>query len=137
MPSKRSSRNTQRFYCPYCERRLWRSSNPTKYNLFYVGASEILQNVDMPRQSAIELAKKGVYVDNNVWLEEFFCGEHGSIWMKLGKKPDGKCNTSLATRQDWQKSTHTINPETPNPSVGQFTYRMSRQASTKLTYSRE
>ncbi|MBE9191010.1 hypothetical protein IQ230_11730 [Gloeocapsopsis crepidinum LEGE 06123] len=138
MPGKRSSRkNVPRFYCPHCERRLWRLGSP-KYFLFYTGALEIQQNVaNMPRQSAIELAAKGVYVDNNVWIEEFLCGEHGKLWMKLCRKPDGKLNVSLATNQDWRKTTRTINPETPNPSVGEFTYRMSRQASTKLIYSRD
>ncbi|OKH21784.1 hypothetical protein [Chroogloeocystis siderophila] len=137
MPGKRSSRkNVTRFFCPYCEQRLWRRGGE-KYHLFYTGALEIQQNVSMPRQSAVMLAAKGVYVDNNVWIEEFTCGQHGKMWLKVCRKEDGRTVTSLATHKDWKRTSRTIHPETPNPSVSEFTYRMSRQTSTKLIYHKE
>ena len=131
MPGKRSKRNKiQHFYCPYCERRLWRLGSP-KHFLFYTGASEIQQNVEMPRKSAILLANQGDYVDSNSWIEEFFCGDHGKLWMRITRKSDGKIVTTQATNKDWQQTTRTIQPDTPNPSVSEFSYRMSRQAGTK------
>jgi len=131
MPGKRSKRNkVQHFYCPYCERRLWRTGSP-KHFLFYLGASEIQQNVDVSRQSAILLATKGDYVDSNSWIEDFCCGEHGKLWMKVTRKNDGSLVTALATSKDWQQTTRTIRPDMPNPSVSEFTYRMSRQAGTR------
>lgn len=137
MPGKRSNRkNVPRFHCPQCNSRLWRLGSP-KHFLFYTGALEIQQHVSMPRQSAVLLAAKGVYVDRNCWIEEFMCGEHSKLWIKITKKADGSLITSLATSRDWQRTTRTIEPETPNPSVGEYTYRMSRQASTKLSYTRE
>lgn len=135
MPGKRSNRkNVQRFYCPYCDRRLWRLGSP-KHFLFYLEAIEIQKNRNMPRKSAEILASKGTYVDNNVWIEEFFCGEHGKFWMKVTKKDGNILCAKVATSEDWQQTTRTILPEARNPSVSEFTQRMSRQTSGKLTYT--
>jgi len=137
MPGKRSKhKNAHRFYCPYCERRLWRLGGP-KHFLYYIGAAEIQKNVHMPHKSAELLAKKGAYVDQNSWIEDFFCGDHGKLWMKVTRKSCGSLVTTQATSKDWQQTTRTIQPDTPNPSVGEFTYRMSRQANAKFIYSRE
>jgi hypothetical protein len=136
MPAKRSKRNVQRFYCPYCDRRLWRLGSP-KHFLFYLEPSEIQQNVNMSRKSAVFLANKGAYVDSNSWIEEFLCGDHGKLWLKVKRKSDGTFVTTLAKSNDWQHTTRTILPDAPNPSVSEFTYRMSRQAGIKLTYNRE
>ena len=136
MPGKRSNRkNVQHFYCPYCERRLWRLGSP-KHFLYYLEASEIQQNVNISRKSAVFLAHKGAYVDTNSWIEEFFCGDHGKLWMKVTRK-DGKLVPTLATSKDWQQTTGTILPDCPNPSVSEFTYRMSRRSGINLTYTRE
>jgi hypothetical protein len=135
MPCKRSNRkNVQHFCCPYCDRRLWRLGSP-KHFLFYLEAAEIQQNVSMSRKSAAFLANRGAYVDRNAWIEEFFCGEHGKLWMKLTKNDQGKLVATLANSKDWQQSTRTIDPNMPNPSVSEFTYRMSRQQGKKLLYS--
>jgi hypothetical protein len=137
MPGKRSKhKNVQRFYCPYCERRLWRLGSPKHY-LFYLGASQIKENVNMSRKSAEILASKGAYIDSNSWIEDFFCGEHGKLWMKLTRKADGKFGVALATSKDWPQTTRTILPDTPNPSVSEFTYRISRQSGIKAIYSKE
>lgn len=137
MPGKRSNRkNIQRFYCPHCDRRLWRQGSP-KHFLFYLEASEIHQNVDVSRKNAVFLAAKGAYVDNNSWIEEFFCAEHGRLWMKVTKKNGSKLIATLASSNDWKQTTRTIQPDTPNPSVGEFSYRMSRQSGTKYFNSIE
>jgi hypothetical protein len=103
--------------------------------LFYLEAAEIQQNVSMSRKSAAFLANRGAYVDRNAWIEEFFCGEHGKLWMKLTKNDQGKLVATQANSKDWQQSTRTIDPNMPNPSVSEFTYRMSRQQGKKLLYS--
>ncbi|WP_250125089.1 hypothetical protein [Chroococcidiopsis sp. CCMEE 29] len=95
MPGKHNKRkNVQRFYCLYCGRRLWRLGG-RKHFLFYQGASERQQNV----------------IDSNSWIEEFFCGEHGKLWMKVTRKADGKLVTTLATRKDWQQLKSYIEPQ--------------------------
>lgn len=137
MPGKRSKRkNVQRFYCPYCERRLWRLGSP-KHFLFYLEAAEIHQNVNISRKNAVFLAAKGAYVDSNSWIEEFLCTGDGKLWLKVNRKSCGTLVTALATAKDWKQTTHTILPNTPNPSVSEFSYRMSRQAGVKLNYTRE
>jgi hypothetical protein len=83
------------------------------------------------------LANKVFYVDSNSWIEEFLCGDDGKLWLKINRKNDGTLVTTLASSKDWLQTTRTILPDTPNPSVGEFTYRMSRQAGIKLSYSRE
>lgn len=136
MAGKRSNRNVQRFNCPYCERRLWRLGSP-KHFLYYLQPSEIQQNVNISRKNAVFLANKGIYVDSNSWIEEFLCGDDGKLWLKVNRKSDATLVTTLASSKDWLQTTRTILPDTPNPSVGEFTYRMSRQAGIKLSYSRE
>ncbi|MBV9386398.1 MAG: hypothetical protein JOZ78_08220 [Chroococcidiopsidaceae cyanobacterium CP_BM_ER_R8_30] len=128
MPGKRSKRNkVQHFYCPYCEHRLWRLGSP-KHFLFYLGAAEIKQNVGMSSKSAALLAARGDYLDNNSWIEDFFCRDHGKLWMKITRKDGGKLVSAMATSIDWRQTTRTIMPHSPNPSVSEFTYRMSRQS---------
>ena len=127
MPNKRSKRNkTQQFSCPYCDRRLWRQGSQKHY-LFYQETSEIKERLHISRKNASFLAanSKG-YVDTHSWIEEFFCEKHGRIWMRLHKNSEGKLAAALAKGQDWKRTTHTFNPETPNPSVSEYSYRMSR-----------
>jgi len=135
MPGKRSKRKkVQHFCCPYCDRRLWRLGSP-KHFLYYTEASEIQQNVNVSHKNAMFLANRGTYVDTNSWIEEFFCGEHGKLWLKLTRNNDGKLTATLATSKNWQQTTHTIDPDNPNPSVSEFTYRMSRHQGKKLSYN--
>ena len=134
MPGKRSSRKQiQHFCCPYCNRRLWRSGS-TKHFLFYTEVSQIRQYVNVSHKNAALLASQGAYLDRNAWIEEFFCGEHGKIWLKINRNPVSQLTSQLATSKDWQQTTRTINPEMPNPSVSEFTYRMSRPPSGRLSY---
>lgn len=131
MPGKRSNRKeTNHFCCPYCDRRLWRLGSP-KHFVFYLEAAEIQKNVHISRKSATFLANKGTYVDRNCWIEDFFCGEHGKFWMKVTRDKSDKLVATIASTDDWQHSTKTINPEIPNPSVSEFSYRISRQAGIK------
>ena len=131
MVRRRSSRNkVQQFYCPYCEGRMWRAGSQ-KHFLFYLGASEIQRNVGISRKSAVMLAAKGDYVDSKSWIEDFFCTEHGKLWMKITKRAQENLVASLATREDWQQTTHTIQPDILNSSVSEFTYRMSRRTGIK------
>lgn len=87
MFGKRMKRNkVQRFYCPYCERRLWRLNSP-KHFLFGLGASDIQPNSNC--------------IDSNFWSEEFFCGEHGKLWMRVTRKSNGKLVITVDTSKDW------------------------------------
>jgi len=83
----------------------------------------------MSRQSAELLASKGAYVDSGSWIEEFFCGDHGKLWMKV-RKTGSIIVATLATSEDCHKQPAQFY-QTPNPSVSEFTYRMSRQTGTK------
>ncbi|AFY76788.1 hypothetical protein Ple7327_1401 [Pleurocapsa sp. PCC 7327] len=133
MSNKRKKRSQiQKFYCPCCQQRLWRLGGQ-KYYLFYQDISELKKNLGITRKKASFLAtQNSAYVDRNAWLEEFFCEEHGTIWMRLSRQADGTLAAIPAKRSDWQSTTRTINPEIPNPSVSEFSYHMSRRASTQL-----
>lgn len=129
MPNKRSRyKKTHHFCCHMCGRRLWRPGSP-KHFMYYRKASEIRQNLGIPRKNAIFLAAQGAYVDRNSWLEEFFCGEHGTMWLLVRKQADKTLVTAPAQRQHWEFTTGTIDPDNPNPSVSEFSYRISRRAS--------
>ncbi|MBE9166075.1 hypothetical protein IQ238_00520 [Pleurocapsales cyanobacterium LEGE 06147] len=128
MPNKRSKRKrVQHFFCPLCGMRLWRLGS-TKYYLFYQNAAEIRQNLKISAKKASFLAtQNSAYIDRNSWIEEFFCTEHGRIWLLLSRQSDGNIVYRPAKKEDWKQTNKTINPTKPNPSVSEFTYRMSRK----------
>lgn len=98
MPGKRSKhKKIQRFHCVYCDRRLWSLGNP-KHFLCYLGFLEIGQNV----------------VDASSWIEEFICGEHGKLWMKVTRRTSDTKVVALATSRDWQQTMRRLQPEILN-----------------------
>ncbi|WP_143167765.1 hypothetical protein [Chroogloeocystis siderophila] len=48
------------------------------------------------------MTAKGTHNSCHSWVEEFVCGEHGKLWMKLSKQADGSLYTSLATTNDYR-----------------------------------
>ena len=129
MSNKRSNRNkTPKFYCPYCDHRLWREGTG-KHSLFFQGADEIQQQFGLTKKKASLLVGQSfVQVDRSTWLEEFFCQVDGKMWLKVSKDLDGTITTQVADQKHWKQSTNTIDPNKPNPSVSEFTYRMSRKS---------
>jgi hypothetical protein len=64
--NKNYGRNlVQKFFCPFCQRRLWRLGS----------------------QPSFLVKRKNLKLDN-AWLEDFFCEEHGRIQMRLTKMSD-------------------------------------------------
>jgi hypothetical protein len=55
-------KNSQKFYCPHCQKRLWRLGSPKYYD--YVQSSE-----------------NKICVNYNAWLEQFLCEEHDRLWL--------------------------------------------------------
>jgi hypothetical protein len=137
MPNKRSKRGTiNYFYCPLCQSRLWRLGSKKNY-LYYHDKQEIRQNTGLSAKKAAFLVNQSsTYLDNNCWLEEFFCVEHGKLWLKIMRQKDDKLTSQIAAREDWQKTGKTIDPDRINPSVSEYSYKMSRRTYYgKLTYS--
>ncbi len=128
MPNKRSRKHKkQKFYCPYCQERLWRAGSPKHY-IYYQEISEIQKNLNISRKKASILKNQNtVYLDRNSWIEDFFCEQHGKMWLKISCKVDRPMEVSLASKDDWKNTTGTINPNLPNPSVSEFSYYMSRK----------
>jgi hypothetical protein len=111
MPNKRSRcRDAYRIYCPYCELRLWRLNGP-KHRLFYTGPDEISKNMNIPHGKATFSATKGPYVHEYCWLEEFFCSNHGNLWLRVRRSRDGSVNHSIARPEDWHRTTGTVSSE--------------------------
>ena len=127
MPNKRSKRKkTRKYYCPYCQQRLWRLGH-TKYHLYYKDAEEIRQNTGMTLKKAKLLSlQNATYLNANEWIEAFCCSDHGTMWMWISIKND-ESEYRLATRKDWSQTDKTIDPSLSNPSVSEFTLRMSRK----------
>ena len=128
MSNKRSKRkNVRHFFCPFCQERLWRLGSP-KYHLFYKNAAEIKRNLQISaKKSAFLATKHSTYLDNNSWIEEFFCPEHGKMWLRISRQNDGQLGYKLALREDWKQTDKTIDSSRPNPSVSEFSYRISRK----------
>ncbi len=115
MSNKRCKRKkNQQFYCIHCERRLWRLGSP-KHFLFYTNESEIGLNLNTSCCHTMCLAAKGSYIYHNSWIEEFLCGEHGKMWVLVCKKANATILAVPAKSHDWECSTATIHPNTPNP----------------------
>lgn len=95
MVKKRSNRkNVQHFYCPHCDRRLWRLGRSKRF-MSYLDAAQIQQNLNISRKSAASLATESAGVDPNSWLEEFFCEEDGKLWMKLTMNSGSEVEANL------------------------------------------
>lgn len=135
MPNKRSRRRKiPHFSCPYCQQRLWRVNSP-KYYLFYRNVDEIRQNLQITKKKATFVMKQySNFVDFNRWIEEFFCPEDGKMWLLISRQKDGSLTQTLAKEQDWQKTSKTIAPHTVNPSVSEYSYRMSRSSKAQNSY---
>lgn len=127
MPNKRSSRKkVQKFFCPHCDRRLWRL-NSQKYRLFYTEVSDLKERLKFSHKKASLLAAQlGAFIDSNSWIENFFCEEHGQMWLRISKQNNEKLDGVLATREDWKYTTGTVDPNSHNPSVSEYSYLMSR-----------
>ena len=127
MPNKRKNRNaTRKFFCPFCEQRLWRSGN-SKYYLFYKNAIEIKQNTQLSSKKARLLAHQNTtYLDTKKWIEAFCCPEHGLLWLLISLQ-DKSYEYRIAKEKDWLQTNRTIDPRNSNPSVSEFSLRMSRK----------
>lgn len=128
MPGKRKRKQAkENFNCPYCQTKLWRMGSPKHY-LYYQEISDVQKNLNISRKKAsLLIAKNNTYLDRNSWIEDFFCEQHGTIWLKISHKVEHPIQVSLASADDWKNSTGTINPNLPNPSVSEFSYSMSRK----------
>lgn len=126
MPNKRSRRNkTKKYFCPFCEQRLWRLGK-SKHNLFYRNAAEIRANTGMTMKKAKLLSiQSSTYLDTKKWIEAFCCSSHGMMWLLISVTEDNY-EYRLAQEEDWLQTDKTLDPRVSNPSVSEFTLRMSR-----------
>ncbi|MEL7522709.1 MAG: hypothetical protein AAGJ80_14030, partial [Cyanobacteria bacterium J06553_1] len=97
-----------------------------KYHLFYKNAAEIKQNTGISSRKARLLAtQNSTYLDTNKWIEAFCCREHGSMWL-LVLRTEAGYEYRQATEADWLQTSKTVDPRIFNPSVSEFSQRMSR-----------
>ena len=127
MPNKRSKRKEiHHFFCPFCQQRLWRTGS-IKHHLFYTSANEIKKNTGIAqKKAAFLISQNSTYLDRNKWIEPFCCEDHGMLWLLVEKTPKGY-NYKLAQEKDWLRTNKTLDPRLSNPSVSEFTLRMSRK----------
>lgn len=127
MPNRRSNRSkTKKFFCFICQQRLWRTGTQ-KYNLFYQNAAEIKKHVNITSKKAKFLAAQNTtYLDTKKWIEGFCCSNHGTQWLLISVMGD-TYEYRLAKDEDWLQTSKTVDPRISNPSVSEFTLRMSRK----------
>jgi hypothetical protein len=130
--NKRSRCKKERhFYCPHCQARLWRMGSP-KHFLFYQNSSELKQNLNISsRKAKILNSHYPVYVDRSAWIEEFFCPHDGPLWLLVTRQSDQQLSLHVPDTTDWKRTTKTIDAERPNPSVSEYSMRMSRSPTLK------
>lgn len=127
MPNKRSKRKeTRKYFCPFCEQRLWRLGD-SKHYLFYKNSQEIRENTNISKKKAGLLATQNTtYLDTKKWIEAFCCPEHGMLWILISLHKD-VYEYRIAKEKDWLMTTKTLDPRNANPSVSEFTLKMSRK----------
>ncbi|MEL6931224.1 MAG: hypothetical protein AAFO95_21770 [Cyanobacteria bacterium J06600_6] len=127
MSNKRSNRKkTKKYFCPDCDQRLWRLGN-SKHHIYYQNAEEIRKNTGMSLKKAKLLSLQNTtYLDPNKWIEAFCCPTHGMMWIFVSVQ-DQNYRYRLAEASDWSRTDKTIDPRIGNPSVSEFTLRMSRK----------
>jgi hypothetical protein len=69
----------QKFHCPFCQKCIWRLGSAKYYCLLFSG--------------------ERVRINYNCWLEEFYCEEHGKLWMRITKKSERKLVVAFRTEQ--------------------------------------
>ena len=129
MPNKRSRRKkTRKYYCPFCEQRLWRLGK-SKHHLYYCNPAEIRDNTGLSKKKAKLLSiQNSTYLDTKKWIEAFCCPSHGMMWLLVSiKENENNYEYRLAKEKDWLQTNGTIDPRVSNPSVSEFTLRMSRK----------
>lgn len=126
MPNKRSRRKkTAHFFCHLCQERLWRTGTP-KYNLVYSNPSDIRKNTGISsKKCRLIVHRHTTYFDTNNWIEGFYCPNHGQVWLLISRQGD-IYKYRPANESDWRQTNNTIDPGNSNPSVSEFTQRMSR-----------
>jgi hypothetical protein len=67
---------TPKLCCPFCQKRLWHLGSDQYYDFLFF-------------QNKLSL-------DYSSWIEEFFCEEHGKLWMQITKQADGTLSGTLA-----------------------------------------
>lgn len=132
MHNKASRRkHVQRFYCPCCDRRLW-TPGGSKYFLAALEADIRQNDIIFSKKNSVFLASQGSIVNINSWIEEFFCGEHGQLWLKVTRKPNSELVATVATTKDWQRTIGTLLGAPYYPARG-FTRRTRHRFRRKLT----
>ena len=127
MPNKRSKRGKKKvFNCPICGERLWRLGT-TKYYLFYRSPAEIYKHKGISTKKAkFLISQNSTYLDTSRWVEGFHCKHDGNIWLTISLK-DGEYSYHTTKETDWLMTSKTQAPGLSNPSVSDFSLRMSRK----------
>lgn len=82
MPNRSKRKRKKIFFCPYCNRRLWR-----------LGGQK--HQISILCKHANLLAAEDKKLDDNswfeglAWTEEFICEQHGKVRMLVTRKADG------------------------------------------------
>ena len=107
-----------------------------KYYLVSQNIEDIRKDFNLTRKKASFLAAQQPHpVNLNIWIEEFFCSGHGkTIWLRISKNPDQSLVATEAGEADWKRTSRTIDPDRPNPSVSEYSYRNSRRNNGKRYY---
>ena len=106
--------------------RLWRLGSQ-KHHIFYSSAAEIRKNMKISSKKAKLLGTQNTScLDSNRWIENFYCSNHGRLWLLIDSYSK-EFQYRLAEERDWLRSDKTIDPTRRNPSVSEFTLKMSRK----------
>lgn len=89
MSCQRKEKTTQKFYCLYCQQRLWRLGSSKYYLLSLSNAESYSSRPRDRQQTSLSASQNVISTNRSYWLEEFYCEEHGKLWTWLSKASDG------------------------------------------------
>ena len=67
-----------------------------------------------------------MYLDTKRWIEALCCPDHEMLWLLISLQ-EQDYEYRLAKEKDWLKTNKTLDPRISNPSVSEFTLKMSRR----------
>ncbi|MBM5800041.1 MAG: hypothetical protein FJ077_04200 [Cyanobacteria bacterium K_DeepCast_35m_m2_023] len=129
-PRRRGKRQCRPLFCPLHPQQLI-SGQGKKYFLHCLKAEELVARGTSHKTARLLIQHYPVLVLSNEWLEQLYCPKCGSSdWFHIAKLADDRFVVRRAPLELWQQVAH-VAPLSPNPSVSDFSRRMSRRTSLK------
>jgi len=132
-PGKRSRSGKRELFCPAHPDQLLAGGGKSYY-LHLLSAEELRQRGVPASKAKLLISAYPVLTLSDEWLEELFCPKCGlSRWCHVVRHNRVQHTVRWAPRELWERVPH-VDPLQANPSIGEFSRREARRASSNSRY---